>query len=310
MKIELKYSLMGILFLFFIFCSSANALLMNKVYFGTNSPDVIKRADLDGSNVETTHSFGNVNVSYIDIDVGNDKIYWTQRNTNIGIFRSDLDGSNQETVISGGATNNFLGLALDVAAGKVYWSSIASNSIRRSNLDGSNEEIVISGLSSPADIDLDTVNGKVYWGEFGSNLIRRANLDGSSAETLFDNPTDGIDEPRGLALDVSAGKIYWGDDATNALHRANMDGSGAVEDLITGLASPTGVAIDYSGGYVYFVDFGQGTVNKANLDGSNRVILVSGVSQAHGIAVVNPEPASFLLLSLSLFGFSFLKRKK
>lgn len=47
-----------------------------------------------------------------------------------------------------------MGIALDVAAGKIYWTSLGNDSIRRANLDGSGVEDLVINLSAPAGIVL------------------------------------------------------------------------------------------------------------------------------------------------------------
>ena len=50
-----------------------------------------------------------------------------------------------------------VGVALDVLAGKMYWTeaSPADFMISRANLDGSNAELLVTGLTSPSGIALD-----------------------------------------------------------------------------------------------------------------------------------------------------------
>ena len=75
------------------------------------------------------------------------------------------------------------GIALDVAAGKMYWTDAGTDKIQRANLDGSVvEDLVTSGLRIlPAGIALDVAAGKMYWTDRGNECIQRANLDGSAS---------------------------------------------------------------------------------------------------------------------------------
>jgi hypothetical protein len=88
-----------------------------KVYWsdGTNTSGFfLKRANLDGSNVETIYSGGNQSLS---LDLTNGKIYWSY-NTGFGsseIGRANLDGTNQETVVS--SSGSIRGIAVDANAG-------------------------------------------------------------------------------------------------------------------------------------------------------------------------------------------------
>ena len=229
------------------------------------------------------------------------KIYWTDSGTggdnplqDDKIQRANLDGSNVETLLT---FQNQLrlprGIALDVAAGKMYWTDSVTDSIRRANFDGSDIELVIDTrtiggqslpgpATTPRDITLDLTSDppKMYWVDAGranvdNGKIQRANLDGSSPEALV---TSGLVNPQGIALDVAGGKMYWTDSGTggpNALQddkiqRANLDGSN-VETLLTfqnQLRVPRGIALDVAGGKMYWTDIVRDRIRRANLDGT------------------------------------------
>src|SRR5262245_48381451 len=184
------------------------------------------------------------------------------------IHRSNLDGTNVEDLVTSGLTNPFA-IALDVGAGKMYWTDFGGMSLKRSNLDGSDIQTLGSTLMPPTGIGLDLSAGKVYWAE--ETRIRRANLDGTIKEVVIAN----LGFVYGMALDQNAGKIYWTDTATSKIQRANLNGS-AVEDLVTGLAGievPFGVALDLDSGRMYWTEWFYGKVQRSDLDGSNIVDL-------------------------------------
>ena len=229
------------------------------------------------------------------------KIYWTDSGTgnptpmeDDKIQRANLDGSNVETLLT---FQNFLrvpmGIEVDVARGKMYWTDTSRDRIRRANLDGTEAEDILNtrtfggqSLAGPAttprDIALDLTSDppKMYWVDAGrANLeegkIQRANLDGSSPEALV---TTGLVNPQSIALDVAGGKMYWTDSGTggqNALEndkiqRANLDGSN-VETLLTfqnQLRLPRGIALDVAGGKMYWTDIVRDRIRRANLDGT------------------------------------------
>jgi hypothetical protein len=145
-------------------------------------------------------------------------------------------------------------IALDLAAGKMYWTDLQfSPSIFRADLDGSDMEPLVDSADGADEIALDLVNGKVYWIQNGGSIpcdtgcarIRRANLDGSGQEdvVVFENQPDfdASEFFRGLAVDPDEGKIYWSvggfcpiEEFTGRIQRADLDGDN-VENVVTGL---------------------------------------------------------------------------
>ena len=93
-------------------------------------------------------------------------MYWTRSENNLSytIQRANLDGTGRETLLSIGVVPRrySVGLALDVGAGKMYWSERPTNTIQRANLDGSDHETLVTGASGET-IALDVVAGKMYW---------------------------------------------------------------------------------------------------------------------------------------------------
>ena len=99
-------------------------------------------------------------------------------------------------------------IALDVAAGKMYWTDSGERKIQRANLDGSGvEDLVTSefGLLNPVSIALDLSARRMYWADRSVGRIQSASLDGSGAVTVV----AGLHAPYQLALDVAGGKMYW-----------------------------------------------------------------------------------------------------
>ena len=177
-----------------------------------------------------------------------------------------------------------IGIALDVGAGKMYWTDRSMGVIQRANLDGSGVETLLSGLSSlPLDISLDVQGGKMYWTAV-RDRIQRANLDGTTVEIL----RTGLSNPAGIALDVTTGKMYWtetipvGRVSSYVVRRANLDGSG-VETLLGGVDSAGDIALDVEGGEMYWIVESQ--ILRANLDGSGVEGLVGGLDAPEGIAL-------------------------
>ena len=152
-----------------------------------------------------------------------DSIYWTSY-TNSGAVRvGDLGGSGARDLFTGESSPE--GVAIDAAAGTIYWADTTSGAIRVANLDGTGARDLYTGESQPSGVAIDPAAGLIYWADAvsGSGAIRVGNLDGSGARTLF----AGESYPVGVAIDPAAGKIYWGSYDTFKIRVGNLDGTGA-----------------------------------------------------------------------------------
>jgi hypothetical protein len=128
-------------------------LQASKVYW-VSPHGWIKRADLDGGNVETLIDHEADWILFgIDLDVDGNKMYYT-----LGapvpmprvreIQRANLDGSGQETLVSFyDPTDSPSDIALDLLEGKMYWVTIVTGKIQRADLNGANLEDVFLGTT-------------------------------------------------------------------------------------------------------------------------------------------------------------------
>lgn len=106
------------------------------------------------------------------------------------ILSANPDGSDLKTIINEGRKLPD-GLALDVAAGHIYWTNMGDSkrndgSIMRSDLNGQNMiTIVPSGRTfTPKQLQLEKKSGKLYWSDREGMRVMRVNLDGAEIETL------------------------------------------------------------------------------------------------------------------------------
>ncbi|MFZ6027824.1 MAG: LamG-like jellyroll fold domain-containing protein [Chloroflexota bacterium] len=218
----------------------------------------------DGSDVRALIDNLGGNPVAIALDIPGGKLYWTanpHHPATASIHRANLDGSNPETLISGIPAGTLgpktLGLALDRAGGKLYWT--IGNGIYRANLDGSGAEqlFTLPGQYNVAGvIALDLAAGTMYWTvsdyygpAYDTGTIWRANLDGTGAQALFPN----VPRMTALAFDPAARKLYWM--ADNVIRRADPDGTNA-EDVVTGVNEyfRTGLAAGPNGYRLYWIE--------------------------------------------------------
>ena len=122
------------------------------------------------------------------------------------VLSANPDGSDLRTIIEEGRKLPD-GLAIDVAAGHIYWTNMGNfkendGSILRSDLDGRNMTTIVppSGTFTPKQLQIEKTTGKLYWCDREGMRVMRCNLDGSHIETLVDSSQGdarpGLDEKK------------------------------------------------------------------------------------------------------------------
>lgn len=118
--------------------------------FPTNLPGTISRANLNGSGRQQifTQPFG---FAEIEVDPAGGKIYWADSQK---VRRADLNGTNVEDLVTsvtpfpGGPLEDPYAIALDLYAGKVYWTDWKDGTdpgkIQRANLNGTAAEDLVT----------------------------------------------------------------------------------------------------------------------------------------------------------------------
>ena len=216
--------------------------------------------------------------------VAADSIYWTSYTNSGGVGFGDLGGSDTHDLFTGESSPD--GVAIDAAAGKIYWANTTTGAIRVANLDGTGARDLYTGESSPSGVAIDPAAGLIYWANAvsGTGAIRVGNLDGSGARTLFAAES----YPVGVAIDPAAGKIYWGSYDTFTIRVGNLNGTGATT-LFTGENYPTQLAVDPAAGKLYWTNEFAGNIRVGNLDGTGATNLYTGEGDVGGVAV---DPAA------------------
>jgi hypothetical protein len=111
----------------------------------------LRRADLDGANIETLFELDGF-AKDIALDPVDGKIYWSDGNGSFDLIkRASLDGTDSETLVAD--LVNVFNLEIDLEHGKIYYTQ-RDQDIRRANLDGSGEELLVSNLA-PGGLALD-----------------------------------------------------------------------------------------------------------------------------------------------------------
>jgi sugar lactone lactonase YvrE len=227
----------------------------------------IDRADLDGTNVTNVVPPGATwTPKQLQLDAKNRKLYWSDRE-GMRVMRANLDGSNIETLVETGhgdadrldARNWCVGIAIDVNAGKLYWTQKGNDNagqgrIFRAALEipkgqtpahRQDVEVLYDNLPEPIDLDLDLGNRAIYWTDRGDpprgNTVNRAPMDAAPGarkepEIVFNHLMEGI----GLSLDLENKRMFL-TDLGGSVYSANLDGSNK-KNIVFAEGNLTGIA--------------------------------------------------------------------
>jgi hypothetical protein len=272
---------------------------VDKIYFTTNDDWSVKRANSDGTGIETLHISAVGTPSGIVVDNDNGKVYFTDHHGDVAkIQRMDLDGSNLEDVVT---NNRALAIALDRYGEKIYFTTTDGTgddySVKRANLDGTNVETLhTSVIGTPRGIALDTRYGKVYFSDNHLSVanIQRMNLDGTGLEDVLTAV-----RAVSIILDVDNEKMYYTTNDDWSVKRANLDGTNVETLHVSDTGTPGGITLDLNANKVYFTD-NHATVEtiwRMNLDGSGLEAVLTGV-RAVGIGAEPPTPTAVTLSSI------------
>jgi hypothetical protein len=201
----------------------------------------------------------------LQLDKRNGKLYWCDRE-GMRVMRANLDGSSIETLVQTGQGEAdradvprwCVGIAVDVEAGKLYWTQKGPDNaglgrIFRAGLEipkgesyssRSDIELLFDQLPEPIDLDLDLEHRVLYWTDRGDpprgNTVNRAPMDAAprsvEPEIVFTHLMEGI----GLALDVPGDRMFM-TDLGGSLYTASLDGA-THKTLLAAEGNLTGVA--------------------------------------------------------------------
>ena len=228
----------------------------------------ILRSDLDGKNMTTVvPPGGTFTPKQLQLEKESGKLYWCDRE-GMRVMRADVDGSNIETLVDTSegdprpgpdARKWCVGIAVDAAGGKFYWTQKGADKagqgrIFRANIElprgrspanRGDIELLYDNLPEPIDLDVDSTTRTLYWTDRGDpprgNTVNRAPLDSSpgrrkTPEIVFSHLMEGI----GLALDLKGGRMFI-TDLAGSVYSSNLDGSNK-KTLLFAEGNLTGIA--------------------------------------------------------------------
>ncbi|XP_053242794.1 low-density lipoprotein receptor-related protein 4 isoform X2 [Podarcis raffonei] len=186
-----------------------------KIYYTDVFLDVIRRADLNGSNMETVIGQGLKTTDGLAVDWVARNLYWTDTGRNT-IEVARLDGSCRKVLI-----NNNLdeprAIAVFPRKGYLFWTDWGQVAkIERANLDGSERKILINtDLGWPNGLTLDYDTRRIYWVDAHLDRIESADLNGKLRQVLVSQ----VSHP--FALTQQDRWLYWTDWQTKSIQRVD-----------------------------------------------------------------------------------------
>jgi hypothetical protein len=203
------------------------------IYWTENYTTSVRRANLDGSNVETIYRAPPISPApfpaSLTIDPVGRRVYWSSQM--VGQIRSaNLDGSD-ERLFSSPIVQNPYAVEVDPIGGHLYWTEYFAKQVWRSDLDGSDSTLLFqdSGVSPTLfGLALDHDERKMYWTNNERKVVRRANFDGSNVETIITGSSQS--KYTDIEIDPISRQLLFIDDRKGINDRSyvlqsNMDGT-------------------------------------------------------------------------------------
>jgi len=179
-----------------------------RIYWA-NQSDLIRGAPLEGGGTVDTLTFpGPGFPGGVAIDTAG-WIYWA--NEDDWIQRVPLAGGGgrypEKVYGPANGVKTPSGVAVDPAAGRIYWANNGDNTIRGAKVTSGAVDTLYrptDGVKNPSGVAVDPAAGRIYWANNGDNTIRGGKLTGGGAVDTLYGPADGVSGPVGVAIDPPA----------------------------------------------------------------------------------------------------------
>uniref|UniRef100_A0AAZ3P2N0 EGF-like domain-containing protein n=1 Tax=Oncorhynchus tshawytscha TaxID=74940 RepID=A0AAZ3P2N0_ONCTS len=204
----------------------------------TTQGSMIRRMNINGSNIEVLHRTSLSNPDGLAVDWVGGNLYWCDKGRDT-IEVSKLNGTFRSVLVNAGLREP-RAVALDVRNGYLYWSDWGDNPhIGRIGMDGSNRSVIVEDkITWPNGLTLDLINDRIYWADAREDYIEFASLDGSNRHTVLTQ-----DVPHIFAMTLFEEYIYWTDWETKSINRCHKTLGINKTTLITTLHRPMDIHI-------------------------------------------------------------------
>ncbi|KAG1652486.1 Low-density lipoprotein receptor-related protein 6 [Nymphon striatum] len=183
----------------------------NRIYWSDDRK--IRRAYVNGSNVENIVEFGVEFPDSLAVDWISHNIYWIDASFN-RIEVASLDGKSRKVVVWHNLQQP-KSIAVDPVHGYLYWSDWSTQKIERSALDGSQRYKIIDRISRANGITIDYDEKRLYWVDIDEHTIESCDLAGKRRRKII------YDLSQPCCLTIYQDYVYWVDWYDHVIQRAN-----------------------------------------------------------------------------------------
>jgi hypothetical protein len=191
----------------------------------TGATNRIRRANLDGSNVETVLNTPG-EVYDLALDVAANLMVFGQNSAlvpeSLQVIRAaTLDGGSPHDLVSG---SGFTPYAVGLFGGRVYFPGEGGGSIRRVNYDGTQNELYLepAGGGTFALVRA-ALNGRVYWLDEDDDWIR---AEAGHYELFNLKSVTAVDDPQPWGFVADGERLYWTDTVLARVQSVDLEGNG------------------------------------------------------------------------------------
>lgn len=274
---------------------------VNQKVYWTRTTNLVRRSNLDGSNVETVFDPSAGVYRNITFDT-EEEFFYIADNGQDKIIRIDTNGIDYDIYNASGSLSILDGIDIGVQPLSLYMSGSApsvtgvndnvflytkgheiiphrklyfhqidlgDNGLYNCDLDKSDipvlyDKLVDFNTDQSWGIDIDHTDGrKIYFTWLAGDKIERSDLDGSNIETLV-TASSGVNGPKSIVFSAGLERIYWSEAYDPEIHYSDADGENVVDTNVDGVY----ITVDYGRSKLYFSPL-SALIRQCDLDGSN-----------------------------------------
>ena len=278
-------------------------LLEGKLYWIEPDAKKIRRANLDGTNIEDLVVFERETPLDLILDLEHNRMFWADNEHKI--HSATLNGGDIKPIrtTSPGAVSS---LILDPVDYILMWGEIYDGSegvLCAFNAYDLNIGRYLGGNESGFHTNNSTAGRAVMYRDAahqetsykktpfyfisGRGIWESTFFEGLGLSNLSSEKTT----LQGIAVDPENEKLYWADTQERKIFRSAPDFSMLESLVVSGLVEPSGLALDLKAKKMYWSDSGTQKIQRANLDGSNvEDVIATGLIRPFDIEIISAVP--------------------